>query len=113
MDHISKQKKICPEYPDGNKFCYRFKEAVDNWNYSTLSASHYWFNGQKRRLPALPTYGLLKDDLTEDCAFYCGKEVGGLMTFDEHSSLIPSIGLVSNSVASYSELDDMCPTCAA
>lgn len=116
MDHISKQKKACPDYPDRNKFCYRFKEAADNWDwmhYSTPSASQYWFNGQKRDVPALPTDILMADNLTEQCAFYCGKEVGGMMTYDEHSSLMPGVGLVSNSVRSYSDLDDMCSTCAA
>lgn len=112
-DHIRKQKKACPELLYGNKFCFRFKEDVDNWDYSIPSASQYWFNGQKRDVPALPDHRLTNDKLTEQCAFYCGKEVGGMTTYDEHSSLMPGIGLVSNSVGSYSHVDDMCSTCAA
>ena len=113
MDHISKQKKSCLQSPDGNKFCYKFKEDVDNRDFSKPPASEYWFNGQKRGLPAQPSDLLQGDDLTEHCAFYCGEELGELMTFDEPSSLIPGIGLVSNSVVSYSDVDDMCSTCAA
>lgn len=118
MKHMSKHKKVCTQKHNINtynatEFCYKFNEAVDNWDYSTPTSSQYWFNEQKRDVPTLPTNRLLGDDLTENCAFYCDEELGGMMTFDEHSSLIPGRGLVSNSISSYEDLDDMCSTCAA
>ena len=113
MDGISKHKKICRDYADGNKFCYKFKEDIDNWEHSTPSESEYRFNGQKRGVPALASDILTEDGLTDNCGFFCNEKLGGLMTFETSSSLIPGIGPVSNSIVSYTDLDDMCSNCAA
>ena len=113
MKHISKNKKVCRTYQDGNKFCYKFKEWVDNWDLFLPSASEFRFNKQKRGVPAKPSLIMMKDEVTENCGFYCHEMLGGLITLEVSSSLIPGIGPVSNSIVSYSDLDDMCMNCAA
>ena len=113
MDHIRKLDKLCPKYKDGNEFCFKFKENVDNsLNHSSPSGSKYGFNGQKRRVPAKASDVMAADDVTKDCDFYCDEKLGGLKTVKTSSSLIPGFGAVTNSIVSYSDLDDMCDTCA-
>lgn len=112
MDHISKHKEVCTEYLDGNKFCYKFKEDVDNVDHSKPSASKFGFNGQKRRVPGQASDFLTLYNVTQDCGFYCNQELGGLLTSPTPESLIPGVGRVANSIVSYSDLDDMCFTCA-
>ncbi|KAF6240296.1 hypothetical protein HO173_001907 [Letharia columbiana] len=92
MDHISKQKEVCTEYLDGNKFCYRFKEDVDNVDHSKPSASTFGFNGQKRRVPGQASDFLTLYNVTQDCGFYCNQELGGLLTSPTPESLIPGVG---------------------
>ena len=112
MGHISKLKNQCTTYDDDNEFCFRFKENVDNsFDHSLPSGSKYGFNDQKRRVPAAASDVLGEDDVRKDCDFYCDK-LGGLKTFETPSSLIPGFGPVTNSIVSYSDLDDMCDTCA-
>ena len=111
MDHISKQKKNCRVDPDGNKFCFKFKEKAEGILYLP-SASKYYFGGQKRRVPAQPSDFLAEDAVTEDCDIYCDKGLGGLMSIKTSSTLIPGAGTVTNKIVSYSDLDDMCSTCA-
>ena len=106
---ISKIHKECSPYEDGNEFCFKFKENVNN--HSIPSRSKYWFNGQKRRVPAKASDVLPDDDAREDCDLYCD-ELGGLETVETSSSLIPGLGPVTNSIVSYSDLDDMCDGCA-
>ena len=56
---------------------------------------------------------MTQDEVTENCGFYCYEMLEGLITLEVSSSLIPGIGPVSNNIVSYSDLDDMCMTCAA
>ena len=113
MDDIEKLDKKCVTYTDNNKFCFTFKEKVDNsLNHSLPSGSKYRFNGQKRRVPAKASDILAADDVKKDCDFYCDEKLGGLKTFETSSSLIPGFGPVTNRIVSYSDLDDMCDNCA-
>ena len=113
MDNIRKHEEICQTYPDGNKFCYKFNEDVDNVYHDKPSASHYGFNGQKRDVPERASDVLTLWNVTQDCDAYCEEELGELMmTIQTPESLIPGVGKVANSIVSYSDLDDMCFTCA-
>lgn len=111
MDHISKNKKLCLDYSDGNEFCYKFKEDMDNAAHSKPSGSKYYFNDQHRDVPAQVSDMLTPDDVTQDCGRYCGEELEGLLTAQTPELLIPGVGTVVNSVVSYTDLDDMCSTC--
>ena len=64
-------------------------------------------------MPVLPSPSedLAQDDAKKDCDVYCD-ELGGLRTIETTKSLIPGLGPVTNSIVSYSDLDDMCDTCA-
>lgn len=112
MDHISKHKELCKGYPDGNQFCYKFKEDVDNVQHNKPSASQFGFNGQKRRLADQNFTALTPYSVTQSCGFYCSEELGGLTTSPTEESLLSGVGKVANSIVSYSDLDDMCFTCA-
>lgn len=111
MDHISKQKKLCLESPDGNKFCYKFKEDMDNAAHSKPSASEYYFNKQHRDVPAHVSDMLTLENVTQDCGFYCSEDLGGLLTTQTTELIIPGVGTFGNSIVSYTDLDDMCFTC--
>ena len=113
MKHIRKHRKECHTYPDGNKFCAKFKEDINDATNSKPSASKFWFNDQKRRVPAKVSDFLSEADVTKDCGIYCDESFDeGLLTFEAPSSDMPGIGLVTNSIVSYSNLDDMCYDCA-
>lgn len=111
MKDIGKFGKDCNKYEDSNRFCFRFKENLDNSFGHIPSRSKYYFNKQTRRVPAQVSDTLAQDDVKKDCDLYCD-ELGGLKTFETASSLIPGIGAVTNSIVSYSDLDDMCDGCA-
>ena len=113
MKQISKRSKECRDYNDiyhgGHKFCFKFKEDVND--HSSPSRSEYRFDGQKKDVPAHPSDILSTDDVTKDCNSYCNA-LEGLITIKTSSTLIPGIGPVTNSIVGYSDLDDMCQTCA-
>lgn len=111
IDHIRKHKS-CQDFPDGNKFCYKFKEDLDNPHHDKKSSSKYGFNNQHRRVPRQPSDFLPLENATQNCDFYCNEELGGLQTFPTLESSMPEIGRVANSVVSYTDLDDMCYNCA-
>ena len=104
MDHIGKQKTLCSEFHDGNKFCYEFKEDVDNADHSKPSASKYGFNGQKRAVPGQASDILTMSNVTHNCGFYCNEKLGGMSTSQTPESLIPGVRKVANRIVSYSDL---------
>lgn len=89
MDHISRQKKLCEYFPDGNEFCYKFKEDVDNVDHSKPSASKFYFNEQKRAVPENASDILTLENVKQNCGFFCDEELEGLMTAQTPESLIP------------------------
>ena len=111
MKHISKHDKDCETFPDGNEFCYKFKENIDNFDLKVPSASKFYFNNQERRVPKGPSNIMKEEQVMENCGFYCN-ELGGLTTIGTKSILILKAGSVSSRIVSYEELDDMCDTCA-
>ena len=62
-------------------------------------------------MPATASDILGEDDVKKDCDLYCD-ELGGFKTVETSSTLIPGFGPVTNSIVSYSDLDDMCDGCA-
>lgn len=113
MKHINHLEKKCHTYHDGNKFCFKFKQDVNDSS-GESSRSRYYFNKQERRVPGSPFYRpliLAPEDVSKDCDLYC-HELGGLKTIERSSSLIPGFGPVTNNIASYPDLDDMCDDCA-
>ena len=111
MKDIKKHKKHCQNFVDGNQFCAKFKEDINDFNNTKPSGGKIWFNKQERHVPVYVSDFLKEDNVTQDCGIYC-KELDGMVTFETPSSLIPGIGLVTNSIVSYSALDNMCATCA-
>lgn len=111
LDNIRKQKKLCVDHSDGNKFCYKFKEDVDNVDHSKPSASKYGFNGQKRGVPEHASDIMTLYNVTQNCGYYCSEKLGGLLTSQTPESSILGVGKVANSIVSYTDLDDMCYTC--
>lgn len=88
LDNIRKQKKLCVDYSDGNKFCYKFKEDVDNVDHSKPSASKYGFNGQKRGVPEHASDIMTLYNVTQNCGYYCSEKLGGLLTSQTPESSI-------------------------
>ena len=113
MDEISKIDKFCSDYHDGNRFCFRFKVKKHKlFDPSVPSKSKLQFNKQKRHVPEKPSDVLEPDAVRKDCDFYCD-ELGGLKAVETSSTLIPGVDKVTNSIVSYSDLDDMCDGCKA
>ena len=112
LDHINSSDSLCIVLFDGNKFCYKFNGYVSYTDHPKSPSSKYYFNKDKRRVPADPSDVLPPYNLTQNCDFYC-KELGeGMTTSQIPAMLIPGVGRVANSIVSYSDLDDMCAECA-
>lgn len=88
IDRIDKVKKRCTD-PDGNKFCFEFREDHDNVNHTKPSESTYWFNAQKRGVPAQPSRVLPLNNVTQNCEFYCSEKLPGLFTSKEPDWSVP------------------------
>ena len=108
---IGKHKKQCQVADDGNKFCFEFKEDINNVHADKSSKSEFKFNRQERGVPKYVSDFMDYDKTTKDCDMYCG-EVDEMVAIDKPSIVIGSdYGPVTNSIVSYTDLDDMCATC--
>lgn len=73
LHHIREQRKMCKVYPDGNEFCYKFKDDVAK---SDKSESTFGFNGQKRAVPNPASEIMPSDKILLSCGYYCSEKLG-------------------------------------
>ena len=93
-------KPDCKTFDDGNEFCYKSNEDVDDVNH-TKPSGLIRFNGQKTVVPGQANDVLTPDQAMQNCGTLC---YGELELYTSLNPEGPFVGRVGNRIASYTDL---------